>query len=32
MDMKFGKDGNFYLLTYGDGFFLANPDAGMYRW
>ena len=22
----------FYLLTYGDGFFQANPDAGMYRW
>ena len=27
-----GEDGNFYLLTYGDGFFAANPDAGMYRW
>ena len=32
MDMQFGADGNFYLLTYGDGFFAANPDAGMYRW
>ena len=32
MDMQFGTDGNFYLLTYGDGFFAANPDAGMYRW
>ncbi len=32
MDMQFGKDGSFYLLTYGDGFFAANPDAGMYRW
>ena len=32
MDMQFGADGNFYLLTYGDGFFNANPDAGMYRW
>ena len=32
MDMQFGKDGYFYLLTYGDGFFDANPDAGMYRW
>jgi cytochrome c len=21
-----------YLLTYGDGFFAANPDAGLYRW
>ena len=25
-----GADGNFYLLTYGDGFFAINPDAGMY--
>ncbi len=32
MDMQFGKDGSFYLLTYGDGFFAQNPDAGMYRW
>ena len=32
MDMQFGKDGSFYLLTYGDGFFAANLDAGMYRW
>ena len=32
MDMQFGTDGAFYLLTYGDGFFQANPDAGMYRW
>ena len=31
MDMQFGKDGSLYLLTYGDGFFAANPDAGMYR-
>jgi cytochrome c len=31
MDMQFGTDGAFYLLTYGDGFFAANPDAGMYR-
>ena len=31
MDMQFGPDGSFYLLTYGDGFFAANPDAGMYR-
>ena len=22
----------FYLLTYGDGFFNINPDAGLYRW
>ena len=32
MDLQFGPDGTFYLLTYGDGFFAANPDAGMYRW
>ena len=32
MDLQFGADGNFYLLTYGDGFFTANADAGMYRW
>ena len=32
MDMQFGADGSYYLLTYGDGFFQANPDAGMYRW
>ena len=30
MDMQFGPDGAFYLLTYGDGFFTQNPDAGMY--
>ena len=32
MDMQWGADGYFYLLTYGDGFFNINPDAGMYRW
>ena len=32
MDMEFGPDGTFYLLTYGDGFFAINPDAGMMRW
>ncbi|HEX6023421.1 MAG TPA: ThuA domain-containing protein, partial [Solirubrobacter sp.] len=32
MDMQFGEDGAFYLLTYGDGFFNVNPDAGMYKW
>jgi PKD repeat protein len=32
MDMMFGKDGSFYLLTYGDGFFNINLDAGVYRW
>ena len=30
--MQFGDDGSLYLLTYGDGFFNINPDAGMYRW
>jgi PKD domain-containing protein len=32
MDMQWGADGSFYLLTYGDGFFNENADAGMYRW
>ncbi len=32
MDMQFGADGALYLLTYGDGFFAANADAGMYKW
>ena len=32
MDMQLGADGSFYLLTYGDGFFNINADAGMYRW
>ena len=32
MDMQFDEDGHFYLLTYGDGFFAINNDAGMYRW
>jgi PKD repeat protein len=32
MDMQWGADGAFYLLTYGDSFFNVNPDAGMYRW
>ncbi|HZB75044.1 MAG TPA: ThuA domain-containing protein [Solirubrobacteraceae bacterium] len=32
MDLQFGADGSFYLLTYGDGFFAANADAGLYRW
>jgi PKD repeat protein len=31
MDMRFGPDGNFYLLTYGDGFFNINPDAAMVK-
>ena len=26
------RTASFYLLTYGDGFFAINPDAGMYRW
>ena len=32
MDMQFDESGHFYLLTYGDGFFNINNDAGMYRW
>ncbi|RIV38051.1 ThuA domain-containing protein [Micromonospora radicis] len=31
MDMMWGPDGNFYLLTYGDGFFNINPDAAMVK-
>ena len=31
MDMMWGDDGNFYLLTYGDGFFVANPDAALVK-
>ncbi|HEU4489552.1 MAG TPA: ThuA domain-containing protein, partial [Jiangellales bacterium] len=31
MDITFAPDGTLYLLTYGDGFFNINPDAGMYR-
>jgi cytochrome c len=31
MDMMWGRDGNFYLLTYGDGFFGINPDAGLVK-
>jgi cytochrome c len=27
MDMRWGPDGDFYLLSYGDGFFRANADA-----
>jgi PKD repeat protein len=30
--MQWGADGSFYLLTYGDGFFNQNADAGLYRW
>src|SRR3954467_8930239 len=32
MDMQWGADGDLYLLTYGDGFFNINLDAGMYKW
>ena len=31
MDMQWGADGSLYLLTYGDGFFTANADAGLYK-
>lgn len=31
MDIEFGPDGSLYVLDYGDGFFRANPDSGLYR-
>ncbi len=31
MDLEFGPDGSLYVLDYGDGFFRANPDAGLYK-
>jgi PKD repeat protein/glucose/arabinose dehydrogenase len=31
MDMRWGADGNFYLMSYGDGFFRANPDARLVK-
>jgi glucose/arabinose dehydrogenase len=31
MDITWGPDGNFYVLTYGDGFFRPNPDAKLVR-
>ncbi|PJJ65435.1 PQQ-dependent sugar dehydrogenase [Compostimonas suwonensis] len=31
MDIEFGPDGSLYVLEYGDGFFRANPDSGLYR-
>ncbi|MFI7627948.1 PQQ-dependent sugar dehydrogenase [Microbispora rosea] len=31
MDLEFGPDGALYVLEYGDGFFRANPDSGLYR-
>ena len=31
MDSKWGPDGNFYVLGYGDGFFNANADAQLVR-
>ena len=32
MDAQFGDDGNLYLITYGNGFFVQSAQAGMYRW
>jgi len=32
MDMQFGADGNFYLMTYGSGFFNINPGAAIFKW
>ncbi len=31
IDIEFGPEGSLYVLDYGDGFFRANPDAGLYR-
>ncbi len=31
MDMFWGKDGNFYLMTYGNGFFNINPGAAIFK-
>jgi PKD repeat protein/glucose/arabinose dehydrogenase len=31
MDMRWGPDGSFYLMSYGDGFFRANPDARLVK-
>jgi hypothetical protein len=31
MDQMWGPDGNFYLITYGDGFFRPNPDAKLVK-
>ncbi|WP_232531774.1 PQQ-dependent sugar dehydrogenase [Microbacterium halophytorum] len=31
MDIEIGPDGSMWMLDYGDGFFRANPDAGLYR-
>ncbi len=31
MDIQFGADGSLYLMTYGDSYYAANPDAGLYR-
>ena len=31
IDTKWGPDGNFYVLSYGDGFFNANADAQLVR-
>ncbi len=31
IDLEFGPDGALYVLEYGDGFFRANPDAGLHR-
>jgi hypothetical protein len=30
--MQFGADGNFYLMTYGSGFFNINPGAAIFKW
>ncbi|HEY6888856.1 MAG TPA: ThuA domain-containing protein [Solirubrobacter sp.] len=32
MDMFWGSDGDFYLMTYGNGFFNINPGAAIFKW
>ena len=32
MDMYWGADGDFYLMTYGNGFFNINPGAAIFKW
>ena len=31
MDMELGPDGKLYLLEYGKGWFVKNPDAALSR-
>jgi hypothetical protein len=31
IDMEFGPDGALYVLEYGDGYYIANPEAQLSR-